>query len=173
MLLHSFVTSKLDYCSSIYIGLPATRLNCLDRVLRSAARLIGRVSKFDHISAYMHDVLHWLPLKQRTEFRVAVLVWYSLIGQALPTLRTFVALPLAFGVPATSAQLSRVSFRSHLLAPPPPRAGLSSWLAFWSRMVSRWLSGHFQEYSPRNSFSNSKQHCSAALGSGALLSSPT
>ena len=31
----------------------------------------------------------------------------------------------------------------------------------------------FQEYSPRNSFSNLKQHYSAALGLGALLSSPT
>src|SRR6218665_2074663 len=51
-------------------------------VLLSAARLIGRVSKFDHISAYMRDVLHWLPLRQRIEFRVSVLVWYSLIGQA-------------------------------------------------------------------------------------------
>src|SRR6218665_1125095 len=54
----------------------------MNRVLRSAARLIGRVSKFDHISAYMRDVLHWLPLRQRIEFRVSVLVWYSLIGQA-------------------------------------------------------------------------------------------
>src|SRR6218665_3366955 len=59
-----------------------TRLNCLNRVLRCAARLIGRVSKFDHISAYMRGVLHWLPLRQRIEFRVAALVWYSLIGQA-------------------------------------------------------------------------------------------
>src|SRR6218665_1378722 len=40
------------------------------------------VSKFDHISAYMRDVLHWLPLRQRIQFRVSVLVWYSLIGQA-------------------------------------------------------------------------------------------
>src|SRR6218665_3639653 len=38
-LVHLFVTSRLDYCSSLYIGLPATRLNCLNRVLRSAARL--------------------------------------------------------------------------------------------------------------------------------------
>src|SRR6218665_611077 len=50
-LVHSFVTSRLDYCSFLYIGLPATRLNCLNYVMRSAARLIGRVSKFDHISA--------------------------------------------------------------------------------------------------------------------------
>src|SRR6218665_1979295 len=58
-----------------------TRLNCLNRVLRSAARLIGRVSKFDYISAYMRGVLHWLPLRQRIEFRVAVLGWYSPIAQ--------------------------------------------------------------------------------------------
>src|SRR6218665_2992144 len=81
-LVHSFVTSRLDYCSSLYIGLRATRLNCLHRVLRSAARLIGRVSKFDHISAYMRNALHWLPLSHPIEFRLAVLVWYSLIGQA-------------------------------------------------------------------------------------------
>src|SRR6218665_3717903 len=73
---------RLDYCRSRYIGFPATRLNCLNRVLLSVACLIGRVSKFDHISAYMRDVLHWLPLRQRIEFRVAVLIWYSLIGQA-------------------------------------------------------------------------------------------
>src|SRR6218665_1624981 len=30
----------------------------------------------------MRDVLHWPPLIQRIAFRVAVLVWYSLIGQA-------------------------------------------------------------------------------------------
>src|SRR6218665_2178084 len=79
-LVHSFVTSRLDYCNSLYFFLPSTSLNSLNHVLRSAARLIGRVSKFDHISAYMRDVLHWLPLRQRIEFRVAVLVWYSLIG---------------------------------------------------------------------------------------------
>src|SRR6218665_3283402 len=52
------------------------------RVLRSAARLIGRVSKFDHISAYIRDVLHWLPLRQRTEFSRLVLPNRS--GPCLP-----------------------------------------------------------------------------------------
>src|SRR6218665_3792845 len=98
-----------------------------NRVLRSAARLIGRVSKFDNISANMRDVLHWLPLRQRIEFRVAVLVWYSLIGQPLPTLLTFVAPPLALGAPVTFARLSRASFMSHLLAPPPCRVGPLVW----------------------------------------------
>ena len=42
-LVHSFVTIRLDFCCSLYAGLPAARLSCLVRVLRSAARLIGRI----------------------------------------------------------------------------------------------------------------------------------
>src|SRR6218665_617584 len=84
-----------------------------------------------------------------------------------------VALPFALGAPVTFARLSRVSFMSHLLAPPPCRAGPSPWLALWYGMVSHWFSGHFLEYSPRNSFINSKQHYLTALGLGSLLSSPT
>ena len=89
-----------------------------------------------------------------------------------PTLLTFVALPLALRETATSARLSRASFMSRLLASPPHSAG-SSWLAHWFGMVSHWLSSHFLEYSPRNSFSNLKQYYLAVLGLGALLSSPT
>src|SRR6218665_1442050 len=63
----------------------------------------------------------------------------------------------------STCNLRRVSFMSHLLAPPPSRAVPSPWLALWYGMVSHWLSGHL---------SNLKQHYSAALGLGALLSSP-
>ena len=40
-LVHAFVTSRLDHCYSVLVGLPLTLTACLDRVLRSAARLIG------------------------------------------------------------------------------------------------------------------------------------
>src|SRR6218665_1046715 len=36
-LIHAFVTDRLDYSCSPYAGLPAGRLWCLDRILRSAA----------------------------------------------------------------------------------------------------------------------------------------
>src|SRR6218665_1777836 len=76
-------------------------------------------------------------------------------------------------VSTTTAWLSIASIMSHFVpAPPSCRTGPSLWLALWSGMVSDWLSGHFLEYSSRNSFSNSKQHYSAVLGLGALLSSP-
>src|SRR6218665_1181531 len=40
-LVHAFVTSRLDHCCSILVGLSLKLTARLDRVLRSAARLIG------------------------------------------------------------------------------------------------------------------------------------
>src|SRR6218665_1071099 len=73
-LVHAFVVSRLDYCSTVYEGLPICLLKCLDRVLRTAARLVGCIPKFGRVSAYMRDVLHWLPYPQRIVYRIAALV---------------------------------------------------------------------------------------------------
>ena len=76
-LVHSSLTCTSRLCFSrptvvfsLYIGLPAVSLYCLDRVLRSGFLNVTI------ISAYMRDVLHWFPMRQCIEFRVAVLVWY-------------------------------------------------------------------------------------------------
>src|SRR6218665_1357546 len=79
-LVHAFVANRLDYCFSLYAGLPVCRLACLDRVLRSAARLIGVIPKFGHVSKYMIDVLRWLPAEQRISYRIASIVWRCLLG---------------------------------------------------------------------------------------------
>src|SRR6218665_1625995 len=81
-LVHAFVTSRLDYCSTLYIGLPAVRLCCIERVIRTAARLIGGIPRAGHVSAYMLDVLHWLPLQQRIMFRIGAMVWRCILGLA-------------------------------------------------------------------------------------------
>lgn len=81
-LVHSFITIRLDYCLSLYSGLPSVRLASLSRVLRSAARLIGQIPKFGHVSSYMLEVLHWLPIRQRIEYRVASMVWRCQLGLA-------------------------------------------------------------------------------------------
>ena len=59
-LVHAFVTSRLDHCFSILANLPLAQTARLDRVLRCAARLIGRIPKYGSVSAYMRDTLHWL-----------------------------------------------------------------------------------------------------------------
>src|SRR6218665_3238515 len=99
-LVHAFVANRLDCCSSLYAGLPACRLACLDRVLCSAARLIGGIPKFGHVSKYMLDVLQWLPAEQRISYRIAS--WNGLPSQ----LRT---LPRALS-PACFSQLKTALF---------------------------------------------------------------
>ena len=105
-LVHAFITSRLDYsnCSTLYTGLPAFRLSCLERVMRSAARLIGKIQKFDHVTRYTLDVLHWLPVRQRIQYRVVSLVWRCQLGLAPAYLRDLCR-------PVSGAQASR-SLRS-------------------------------------------------------------
>src|SRR6218665_365754 len=62
-----FVTSRIDCCCSLLAGVLFGTLARLDRVLRSAARLVGGLSKFSSITAYMRDVLHWLPISERIQ----------------------------------------------------------------------------------------------------------
>src|SRR6218665_778646 len=46
----------------------------LDRVLRSASRLVGRLPKFSSITAYVRDVLHWLPISQRIQYWITAMI---------------------------------------------------------------------------------------------------
>ena len=82
VLVHAFVTSRIDHCCSILGGLPHGVLGRLDRVLHSAVQLIGRIPKFGSVSAYMRHVLHWLPVAQRIPYWVAALVSRCILGCA-------------------------------------------------------------------------------------------
>ena len=79
-LVHAFVTSRIDCCCSLLAGLPLGTLARLDRVLRSAARLVGGLSKFSSITAYMRDVLHWLPISERIQYRITAMVSHCVLG---------------------------------------------------------------------------------------------
>ena len=48
-IVHAFVCSRIDYCNSLLIGLPKTRLSPLQTVLKVAARLIARLPSYSHI----------------------------------------------------------------------------------------------------------------------------
>src|SRR6218665_3021847 len=55
-MVHAFVCSRIDYCNSLLIGLPKSRLAPLQSVLNAAARLIARIPRFSHISTLMPSI---------------------------------------------------------------------------------------------------------------------
>ena len=61
MLVESLVMSRINYCCSLYYGLPATSTKSLDRIIRSSIRVLHRVKLYDHESVNYHLVNYkWL-----------------------------------------------------------------------------------------------------------------
>jgi hypothetical protein len=73
-IVHAFICRRIDYSNSLFVGLPKVRLFSLQSVLNSAARLIAHIPRFAHIFTYMIDVLHWLPIASRIQYKVLLLV---------------------------------------------------------------------------------------------------
>ena len=80
-LIHAFVTSHLDYCNSLLAGIPQYQLQRLQKVLNAAARLIYQSPRHSHITPILIS-LHWLPVKFRVDFKIALLVYKALNGSA-------------------------------------------------------------------------------------------
>ncbi len=80
-MIHAFITSKLDYCNSLYTGISQTALSRLQLVQNAAARLLTRSQKRDHITPVLQS-LHWLPVRYRVDFKILLIVYKSLNGMA-------------------------------------------------------------------------------------------
>ena len=72
--MHAFITSKLDYCNSLLYGCRKMQLRKLQYVQNTAARIITRTRKFDHITPVLSD-LHWLPVSYSFVFKFFLLVF--------------------------------------------------------------------------------------------------
>ena len=80
LLIQALILTRVDYCNSALYGAPSVVLNRLQSVLNASARLIAQRSKFDHISAYMRDELHWLPITERIEYKLWLQIYKCLHG---------------------------------------------------------------------------------------------
>jgi len=72
-LIHAFISSRLDYCNQLLVGVSARLLDKLQSLQNAAARLVTGTRKLDHITPVLREI-HWLPVRQRVKFRTAVLV---------------------------------------------------------------------------------------------------
>jgi len=80
-LTHAFITSRLDYCNSLYYGISDGLMNRLQSVQNAAARLVMGVGRREHITPVLRQ-LHWLPVRRRVQYKLATLVYRSLTGTA-------------------------------------------------------------------------------------------
>src|SRR5688572_17932251 len=70
-------------------------LSPLQSVLNAAARLIARPLRYSHISTFMFEQLHWLPLSARIEFKILILVFKAQRGLAPKYLADVLLRPLS------------------------------------------------------------------------------
>ena len=76
-LIHALIFSKIDYCNSLLYGLPNIQLSKLQRIQNASARLLTNTPKYAHITPVLKE-LHWLPVKSRIIFKIALLTFKSL-----------------------------------------------------------------------------------------------
>ncbi len=81
MLIHTFMTSRLDYCNALLGGCSAHLINKLQMVQNSLSRVLTRTRKYDHISPVI-STLHWHPIKQRIDFKILLITYKALNGLA-------------------------------------------------------------------------------------------
>ena len=81
IVIHDFITSWLDYCNSLYLGLPQSLISRLQIVQNAAARLLTGSKKWEHITPVLAS-LHWLPAQQRIIFKTVLMVFKAINGQA-------------------------------------------------------------------------------------------
>lgn len=102
-LVSAFVLSRLDYCNAVLAELPASTLAPLQRVIHAAARLVFDLKPRDHVTAAL-KALHWLPIKQRIQFKLCLLVHLAINGRAPTYIRDLIT--------TTASMSGRASNRS-------------------------------------------------------------
>jgi len=70
----SIVSSRLDYCNAVLYGTPNLTTSKLHKVQNCLARVMLQRRKFCHAQPLLKS-LHWLPISQRINFKLATLAF--------------------------------------------------------------------------------------------------
>lgn len=81
ILIHAFITARLDYCNALCSGHSKSLMAQLQLVQNAAACLLTGTRKFAHISPILQS-LHWLPVHFRTDFKILLFVFNCVHGLA-------------------------------------------------------------------------------------------
>ena len=78
ILANALVHSKIDYCNSLFYGVPSSSIVRLQYVQNSLARVVCNASKFQSHSSTLLRKLHWLPIPERIQYKIALLTFKTL-----------------------------------------------------------------------------------------------
>ena len=76
-LVHSLIISHVDYCNSLFLGLPNYLLKKIQTILNKCARLIFSLPPRTPTTRYLIE-LHWLPVRARIEFKICLMVYKAI-----------------------------------------------------------------------------------------------
>jgi len=85
----SIVSTRLDYCNSLLFGASKKNIQRLQRVQYSLARVVAGSRRRDHMKPVLRD-LHWLPVPQRIEYKIALITHKVLCNNQPPYLRSLI-----------------------------------------------------------------------------------
>jgi len=71
----AIIGTWLDYCNSLYYGMSNNNFQRLQRVQNAAARIVCQAPRRQHHSADLLKDLHWLPVRGRVDYKIAVLCY--------------------------------------------------------------------------------------------------
>ena len=80
-IIHALITSRIDNGNSLLTGVTDHSLRKLQLAQNAAARILTKTRKFDHITPILKD-LHWLPVRERINFKLLLLTWKVIDGLA-------------------------------------------------------------------------------------------
>ena len=81
-MIHSLISTRLDYCNSLLSGACSKLFARLQRVQNSAARIVSKVPKTAHVTPILKN-LHWLPVSKRVEYRILLLT-FNILNSTVP-----------------------------------------------------------------------------------------
>jgi hypothetical protein len=115
----ALIDSELDYCTSLFLNLPAHQLDRLQFVLHSAARAVINTPKFHHITPILKS-LHRLKISERIHYKVPSITYKCLLSDKPAYLKNLL-----------TVQSTSTTHSSSVITPKRPYN--PSWLKFSNR----------------------------------------